>query len=78
MPSYPPDMNSYLFGNILSVARVDLYIMLPLTLLVLLVMITFFNDFKAFLFDARFSATAGINTAFLEYTLLSRAKYFYF
>lgn len=70
MPSYPPDMNSYLFGNILSVTRVDLYIMLPLTLLVLLVMITFFNDFKAFLFDARFSATAGINTAFLEYTLL--------
>ncbi len=70
MPSYPPDMNSYLFGNILSVTKSDLYIMLPLTLIVLLVIIIFYNDYKAFLFDSRFSAVSGIKTAFLEYTLL--------
>ena len=32
MPGYPPDLNSYLFGNILSVTQADLYLMVLLTL----------------------------------------------
>ena len=55
MPGYPPDMNSYLFGNILSVTKKDISLMLILTVIVLIAAIAFFNDWKAFLFDSNFS-----------------------
>ena len=32
MPGYPPDMSSYLFGNILSVKNSDLYMIIILTI----------------------------------------------
>ncbi len=70
MPGYPPDINSYLFGNILSVTRLDLTIMLPLTVIVLFAIISLFNDWKSFLFDSSFAKICGIKTAFLEYLLL--------
>ncbi len=70
MAGYPPDMNSYLFGNILAVTRLDLYIMIPLTVIVLFAVISLFNDWKAFLFDENFAKINGIKTAFLEYSLL--------
>lgn len=70
MTGYPPDMNSYLFGNILSVRKLDIYIMLPLTLIILLTITVLFNDWKAFLFDSDFAKINGIKTTFLEYLLL--------
>ncbi len=70
MPGYPPDLNSYLFGNILSVTKFDLYLMISLTFLVVLVIITFFNQWKAYFFDEEFASIIGIKTAFLEYLLL--------
>ncbi|MGI6279947.1 MAG: metal ABC transporter permease [Acutalibacteraceae bacterium] len=70
MPGYPPDMNSYLFGNILSVRVTDIYIMLILTAALSLVITLFFNDWKAFLFDRDFAAISGLNTVFLENLLL--------
>ena len=71
MPGYPPDMNSYLFGNILSVTKADLFTIIALTVIVSLIIIVFFNDWKAFLFDDSFSEIRGIKTAFLEYLLLA-------
>lgn len=70
MPGYPPDLASYLFGNILSVTRADLYLMISLTLTVLLVIIILFNDWKAFLFDEEFASIIGLKTALLDYPLL--------
>ncbi len=70
MPGYPPDMNSYLFGNILSVTKFDLYIICALTAIVVFIVIMFFNYLKAFMFDERFSAIRGVKTGFLEYLLL--------
>ncbi|MCB8817086.1 metal ABC transporter permease [Desulfosporosinus shakirovi] len=70
MPGYPPDLTSYLFGNILSVTRADLYLMIGLTLTVLLVIIILFNDWKAFLFDEEFASIIGLKTALLDYLLL--------
>jgi zinc transport system permease protein len=35
MHGYPPDLSSYLFGNILSVVTADLYLMLVLSFVVL-------------------------------------------
>lgn len=70
MPSFPPDMNSYLFGNILTVTKSDLLIMAVVTLTVLFAVVLLFNDWKAFLFDSQFCKVSGIKTAFLEYLLL--------
>lgn len=70
MPGYPPDLSSYLFGSILSVTRFDLYLMIGLTLIVVFVVVVFFNYWKAYLFDEEFAAILGVNTMILEYGLL--------
>ncbi|MDW5299677.1 MAG: metal ABC transporter permease [Sedimentibacter sp.] len=70
MPGYPPDLNSYLFGNILSVTKSDLYLMVVLTFIVVLVVILLYNDWKSYLFDEEFASIIGIKTVFLEYLLL--------
>lgn len=68
-PGYPPDLASYLFGSILSVTMLDIYIMAALTLFVVLVVIMLFNYWKSYMFDEEFTHIVGINTAFLEYLL---------
>ncbi len=70
MPGYPPDMNSYLFGNILSVTRSDLFLMVVLTVIVVAVVTVFFQLWKVYLFDDEFSAILGIKTSMMEYLLL--------
>lgn len=70
MDGYPPDITSYLFGNILTVTKSDLLMMVVLTFLVCCTVLIFFNDWKAFLFDDGFSSILGQKTVFLEYLLL--------
>ncbi|MGD1821713.1 MAG: metal ABC transporter permease [Pleomorphochaeta sp.] len=70
MDSYPPDMNSYLFGNILSVNSIDLINMVILTVVVLILLTIFFQDWKIYLFDEEMAKINGLNTSFLEYILL--------
>ncbi|MCQ4937291.1 MULTISPECIES: metal ABC transporter permease [Anaerotignum] len=69
MPGYPPDLTSYLFGNILSVTRSDLYFMACFTLIIVLVISVLFNYWKAYLFDDEFASIIGIKTGFMEYLL---------
>ncbi|MDD2970412.1 MAG: metal ABC transporter permease [Lachnospiraceae bacterium] len=69
-PGYPPDMNSYLFGNILSVTRSDLYLMIVLTVIVVAVITVFFQLWKVYLFDDEFSQIIGIRSTIMEYILL--------
>jgi len=70
MPGYPPDMTSYLFGDILSVTKMNLTIMVVLTVVILLFVAVFFNYWKAYLFDSEFSKIRGFWTDILEYILL--------
>lgn len=70
MPGYPPDLTSYLFGNILSVTKSDLYLMMSLTFFVTLVIVSLYNNWKAYLFDEEFASIIGMKTAFMEYLLL--------
>lgn len=70
MPGYPPDLSSYLFGNILSVTKADLKLIAVSTSIITFIIILFYNDWKAFLFDEEFSSIIGIKTTFLEYLLL--------
>lgn len=70
MPGYPPDINSYLFGNILAVSPNDLWFLLGMTVLCALLLIVFYEDLVAILFDREFAHILKIKTALLEYLIL--------
>jgi zinc transport system permease protein len=65
-PGYPPDMASYLFGNILSVSKSDLRLILGLDILVVAAVVAFFQVFTAYIFDEEFSSVVGVPVRFLE------------
>lgn len=69
-PGYPPDMTTYLFGNILSVTQADLVLMAILTGVVVLVVASLFDAWKAYLFDPEFAAVMGMRTGLFDYLLL--------
>jgi len=68
-PGYPPDISSYLFGDILTVRSVDVILMGLLTIFMLLAVISLFNYWKAYLFDEEFLSVLGVNAEFLDYFL---------
>lgn len=68
-PGYPPDMSSYLFGDILTVSRSDIWIMLALDAIIIFIAISLYNILKAYLFDSEFSLVAGIKTVLIEYII---------
>lgn len=51
---YPPDMTSYLFGDILTVSSMDLMFMLGLNVILVSTIFLFFEYWKAYLFDEEF------------------------
>lgn len=67
---YPPDMQTYLFGNVLTVTKSDLILMAVLTLIVAFVIIMLFSDCKALLFDEQFLTLRGVKTKLLNYIIL--------
>ena len=48
MKGYPPDISTYLFGNILSVSKMDLIIIAIVALISFLTITIFFNYWKAY------------------------------
>jgi len=70
IPGYPPDVTSYLFGNILAVTTLNLILMLVITVIVIVVIIVFFQDWKAHLFDPEFTKIIGKKTKLMENVLL--------
>lgn len=65
-PGYPPDMTSYLFGDILTVSNLYLMLLAILAVVVLFVFISMFNYWKAYLFDEKYLHVIGIKTQFFE------------
>lgn len=68
-PGYPPDMTSYLFGDILTVSSFYLKIMAVLSLIIIFSITIIFNYWKAYLFDEEFAKIVGIKTLVFEYFL---------
>ena len=60
-PGYPPDISSYLFGDILTVSKTDLLLTVILDAIVVFLVIAFYNCFRAYLFDDEFAAVIRIN-----------------
>ncbi len=68
-PGYPPDMTSYLFGDILSVNDFYLRVMIGLTILIILVIGILFNYWKLYLFDEEYAKIMGIRVMLFEVVL---------
>jgi zinc transport system permease protein len=66
-PGYPPDISSYLFGDILTVANQDLWFMIILDMLIIAAVGIHINLIKAYLFDEEFSTALGLNMRFIDY-----------
>jgi len=61
-PGYAPDLFSYLFGNILTIAKSDLMIMLALDIIILMSVACFYKLFLMICFDEEYAKSRGIFT----------------
>lgn len=68
-PGYPPEMTSYLFGDILTVNSVYLKVIMILGLVTLLIVFSLYNYWKIYLFDEEYARIMGIRTGGLEFVL---------
>ncbi len=68
-PGYTPNLLSFLFGNILSVGRSELYIMLGFAIVVALVFVIYFRPVVQTAFDPEFSKIMGVPVLFFRYLM---------
>lgn len=68
-PGYPPDLTSYLFGNILTVPVHAVLTTAVLVLAIILFVVSLFHYLKAFMFDEEFFQSMGLKTTVIEYLL---------
>ena len=68
---YAPDLFSYLFGNILTVQRGELLMMLVLDGVIITTVLAFYKELLAVSFDEEFARVEGIPTTGLQMVLLA-------
>ena len=69
-PGYNVGLMSYLFGSILTVPDVDLWIMLGLDMLIVGLTLFYYRDILSFSFDPDFAQSRGIPVRWLYFMLL--------
>ena len=68
-PGYAPNLMTFLFGSILSVGAVDLWLILGLVLFTALFFIIYYRPIIYSAFDPEFSETVGIPVKFFRYAM---------
>jgi len=69
-PGYAPDLFSYLFGNILTVPTVDLWMILSLDLFIIGVVWLLNKEFLSISFDEEYATVSGLKTTALYLLML--------
>jgi zinc transport system permease protein len=69
-PGYAPDLFSYLFGNILTVPKSDLVLMLALDVIIIGIVAALYKEFLAVTFDEEFGTVVGVPVDILYLLLL--------
>jgi zinc transport system permease protein len=69
-PQAPPNLESLLFGSLVSIGRSDVYLAIIVTAVVLLLLGLFFKEIVFFCFDEEVSRVYGVRTALIHYLLL--------
>ena len=70
VPHYNVDLQSFLFGNILGVSRLDLWIILGLAFIVALSVALLYRALLYTTFDPVVAEASGIHAGFVDYALL--------
>ena len=74
-PGYNVDLMSYLFGSILAVPKVDIWLMMLFGVLSLLVISVFYKEFLAMSYDEEFAYVIGIPVTTLYFVLLGMTAF---
>lgn len=69
-PGFMPDLSSFLFGSILTIGRVDLWLLASLTVVVATLFTIFFRPILSVAFDARFARSQNIPVTLVEYAMM--------
>lgn len=70
-PGYNVDLMSYLFGNVLMIAKQDLYMMAVLDILISTIILVYYKQFLAVSMDEEFAELRGVNVELFYLLLLS-------
>lgn len=70
-PGYPPDIASYLFGDILAITKADLMTMVLLDIVVLTIVAGLYDALKIYMFDEEFLVVKGISIRAFDYLLFA-------
>lgn len=70
-PGYAPDLFSYLFGNILTVSKMDIYILLVLDVVIIGTVLLLHREFQAIAFDEEYALASGLPVFWLYLGLLA-------
>ena len=68
-PGYAPNLMTFLFGSILSVGAVDLWLMFGLLVFTAVFFIIYYRPIVYSAFDPEFSATMGVPVQFFRYVM---------
>jgi zinc transport system permease protein len=69
-PGYTPNLSAYLFGNILTVSKMDIFWMAVLTVILILVYLSGRRAIMYTAFDRDFAFTQGLPVRFIEYGMM--------
>lgn len=68
-PGYVPDLNSFLFGNILTITTADLWSFGIFTAILIAFFTIFYNKIIACAFDRDFAIVSGLPAKFISYSM---------
>lgn len=70
-PGYAPNLMSFLFGNILTVGALDLYLLLAFCILTIVIFLLLFKAILFVSFDEKFAKTQNTPVHFLNYLMIA-------
>ena len=70
-PGYAPNLMSYLFGSILTVTTIEIWLMAALSIILLLTFTLFYRTILYVAFDPDFAKTTGLPVGLINYLMIS-------
>ncbi|OFX86580.1 MAG: hypothetical protein A2W99_15710 [Bacteroidetes bacterium GWF2_33_16] len=70
-PGYVPNLMTYLFGSILTVSRLDIWLMFALNLLIIFLFVAFYRLILFVSYDQEYARTHKISVNLINYLLIS-------
>lgn len=69
-PAFAPDLSAFLFGNVLTITQLDIWMLAALSIVMGLFFFFFLNTIIYIAFDREFARSQGLPVVFFEYALM--------